>query len=150
MTYLPLYLQDVKGHSPMVSGLLMTPMMAGANQLAGNLATSLPAGVQLPTSSSPTAVSNLPAALHTVYVTAVTDAIHPLFLASAGIMLVGFVLTWFLCEIPLRTAAPAPYRSLPAGTPRSGASVAVSPLIDVANKMKPPATKTSSAATPSA
>ncbi len=29
VTYLPLYLQNVKGHSPTVSGLLMTPMMAG-------------------------------------------------------------------------------------------------------------------------
>jgi EmrB/QacA subfamily drug resistance transporter len=29
VTYLPLYLQNVKGHSPTVSGLLLTPMMAG-------------------------------------------------------------------------------------------------------------------------
>jgi len=29
VTYLPLYLQNVKGHSPTVSGLLITPMMAG-------------------------------------------------------------------------------------------------------------------------
>ncbi len=29
VTFLPLYLQDVKGHSPTTSGLLMTPMMAG-------------------------------------------------------------------------------------------------------------------------
>ena len=29
VTYLPLYLQDVRGHSPTVSGLLITPMMGG-------------------------------------------------------------------------------------------------------------------------
>ena len=29
VTYLPLYLQNVRGHSPTASGLLMTPMMAG-------------------------------------------------------------------------------------------------------------------------
>jgi EmrB/QacA subfamily drug resistance transporter len=29
ITYLPLYLQNVKGHNPTVSGLLMTPMVAG-------------------------------------------------------------------------------------------------------------------------
>jgi EmrB/QacA subfamily drug resistance transporter len=29
VTYLPLYLQDVKGHTPTTSGLLITPMMAG-------------------------------------------------------------------------------------------------------------------------
>jgi MFS family permease len=212
VTYLPLYLQDVKGHSPTVSGLLMTPMMAGvvitsigsgqliskfgrykafpiagtaiaavgllllsrlqvdtsplmasadmlvlglglgflmqvlvlaaqnavdykylgvassaptlfrlmggsigvaifgavfANQLAGNLVRSLPPGVHVPAAASPTAVNNLPAAVHTLYVTAVTDAVHPVFFGSAGIMVLGFVLTWFLREIPLRGAAPA-------------------------------------------
>ena len=29
VTYLPLYLQNVRGHSPTISGLLMTPLMAG-------------------------------------------------------------------------------------------------------------------------
>jgi MFS family permease len=29
VTFLPLYLQDVKGHTPTISGLLITPMMAG-------------------------------------------------------------------------------------------------------------------------
>jgi EmrB/QacA subfamily drug resistance transporter len=29
VTYLPLYLQDVRGHSPTISGLLITPMMGG-------------------------------------------------------------------------------------------------------------------------
>jgi EmrB/QacA subfamily drug resistance transporter len=29
VTYLPLYLQNVRGHSPLTSGLLMTPMMGG-------------------------------------------------------------------------------------------------------------------------
>jgi EmrB/QacA subfamily drug resistance transporter len=227
VTYLPLYLQDVKGHSPTISGLLMTPMMAGvvitsigsgqliskfgrykpfpiagtaiaafgllllsglqvdtsplvasaymlvlglglgflmqvlvlaaqnavdykdlgvassaptlfrlmggsigvaifgavfANQLASNLARTLPAGVNLPATSSPTAVNNLPAALHTLYVTAVTDAVHPLFLASAGIMVLGFVLAWFLREIPLRTATPADHLDEGAPTPTGAAA----------------------------
>src|SRR5579884_3541160 len=40
VTYLPLYLQVAKGHSPTESGLLMTPMMAGVlftSILSGNL-----------------------------------------------------------------------------------------------------------------
>ena len=40
VTYLPLYLQVVKGHSPTASGLLLTPMMAGlliTSILSGNL-----------------------------------------------------------------------------------------------------------------
>ncbi|HZC74470.1 MAG TPA: MFS transporter [Gaiellaceae bacterium] len=42
VTYLPLYLQVVKGHSPTASGLLMTPMMAGVlltSIASGNLIT---------------------------------------------------------------------------------------------------------------
>jgi MFS family permease len=93
-----------------------------ANQLASNLARTLPAGVNLPATSSPTAVNNLPAALHTLYVTAVTDAVHPLFLASAGIMVLGFVLAWFLREIPLRTATPADHLDEGAPTPTGAAA----------------------------
>ena len=40
VTFLPLYLQVVKGHSPTISGLLITPMMAGllvTSILSGNL-----------------------------------------------------------------------------------------------------------------
>jgi len=40
VTYLPLYLQNVKGHSPTVSGLLITPLVAGllvASITSGNL-----------------------------------------------------------------------------------------------------------------
>ena len=40
MTYLPLYLQIVKGHSPTQSGLLLTPLMAGVlvtSIVSGNL-----------------------------------------------------------------------------------------------------------------
>jgi hypothetical protein len=40
VTYLPLYLQVVKGHSPTTSGLLITPMMGGllvTSILRGNL-----------------------------------------------------------------------------------------------------------------
>ena len=42
VTYLPLYLQIVKGHSPTESGLILTPMMAGllvTSILSGNLIT---------------------------------------------------------------------------------------------------------------
>ncbi|HEX5470023.1 MAG TPA: MFS transporter [Gaiellaceae bacterium] len=42
VTYLPLYLQVVKGHSPTSSGLLLTPMMAGVlvtSIVSGNLIT---------------------------------------------------------------------------------------------------------------
>jgi EmrB/QacA subfamily drug resistance transporter len=213
ITYLPLYLQDVKGHSPTISGLLITPMMAGllitsigsgqlisrfgrykpfpiagtaimavglgllsrlqvdtptavagvymfvlglglglviqvlvlaaqnavdyqylgvassgstlfrqvggsigvaifgaifANQLSANLAASLPAGAHVPTSPNPVALKQLPAAVHTVYVTAISDALQPVFLAAAGTAVAAFLLSWLLPELPLKTTAQAP------------------------------------------
>jgi EmrB/QacA subfamily drug resistance transporter len=213
VTYLPVYLQDVKGHSPTVSGLLILPMMAGllttsigsgqlisrlgrykafpiagtaiaavglvllsrlqpgtstlvagaymlvlglglglviqvlvlaaqnavdykylgvatsgstlfrqvggslgvaifgsifANRLASNLAGKLPAGAHVPASPDPTAIARLPPAVHTVYTTAVADALHPVFLSAAGAAALAFVLTWFLRELPLRETTRAP------------------------------------------
>jgi EmrB/QacA subfamily drug resistance transporter len=213
VTYLPLYLQDVKGHSPTTSGLLITPMMAGllitsigsgqlisrfgrykpfpiagtaimalglallsrlqvdtstlvagaymlvlglglglviqvlvlaaqnavdykylgvassgstlfrqiggsigvaifgaifANRLATNLAAKLPAGAHVPTSPNPAALKRLPPAAHTAYVTAITDALHPVFLTAAGASVLAFFLTWLLREIPLRATTQTP------------------------------------------
>ena len=213
VTYLPLYLQDVKGHSPTTSGLLITPMMAGllitsigsgqlisrfgrykpfpivgtaimalgltllsrlhvgtstlvagaymlvlglglglvmqvlvlaaqnavdykylgvassgstlfrqvggsigvaifgaifANRLAANLAAKLPAGAHVTSAPNPAALKRLPPAAHTAYITAITDALHPVFLAAAGTAVLAFVLTWLLRDVPLRATAQAP------------------------------------------
>jgi EmrB/QacA subfamily drug resistance transporter len=213
VTYLPLYLQDVKGHSPTTSGLLITPMMAGllitsigsgqlisrfgryrpfpilgtavmavglallsrlhvdtstlvaglymlvlglglglviqvlvlavqnavdykylgvatsgstlfrqiggsigvavfgaifANRLAHELATRLPPGAHVPASPNPAALKRLPPAAHAAYATAITDALHPVFLAAAGAAVLAFLLTWLLREVPLRTTTQAP------------------------------------------
>jgi EmrB/QacA subfamily drug resistance transporter len=213
LTYLPLYLQDVKGHSPTTSGLLLTPMMAGllitsigsgqlisrfgryrpfpiagtaimsvglwllsrlqvdtstlvtsaymvvlglglglviqvlvlavqnsvdyadlgvatsgstlfrqiggsigvaifgaifANRLAANLAATFPAGVRLPASPNPAALKQLPPAAHAAYASAITDALHPVFLAASGAAVLAFLLSWLLPEITLRTTTQAP------------------------------------------
>jgi DNA-binding MarR family transcriptional regulator len=79
-----------------------------ANQLAGNLAASLPAGAHVPTSPNPAALKQLPAAVHTVYATAISDALQPVFLAAAGTAVVAFLLSWLLPELPLKTTAQAP------------------------------------------
>jgi EmrB/QacA subfamily drug resistance transporter len=79
-----------------------------ANRLAGELAARLPAGAQIPTTSSPAAVGHLPASIHTPYIHAVAAALQPIFLTATGIVLIAFVLTWFLREQPLRTTARNP------------------------------------------
>ena len=50
----------------------------------------------------------MPAALHDLYVTALTDSLQPVFLTAAAIAVLAFVLTWFLREVPLRTSSRAP------------------------------------------
>ena len=213
VTYLPIYLQNVKGHSATTAGLLMTPMMAGvlitsitsgqlisrygryrpypivgtavmtvglvllsrlevgtstalaglymlvmglgigmvmqvlvlvaqnavdyrnlgvatsgstlfrqvggsigvamfgaifANQLAANLAEKIPPGAELPAAVDPVAIKHLPAELHDLYVTALTDSLQPVFLTAAAVAVFAFALTWFLREVPLRTSSRAP------------------------------------------
>jgi EmrB/QacA subfamily drug resistance transporter len=213
VTYLPLYLQDVKGHSPTTSGLLITPMMAGllitsigsgqlisrfgryrpfpiagtaitvvgllllsrlqvgtstlvvgaymlvlglglglviqvlvlaaqnavdykylgvassgstlfrqiggsigvaifgaifANRLAVNLAATFPAGARLPAAPNPAALKQLPPAARAAYGSAITDALHPVFMTAAGAAALAFLLAWLLPEVRLRTTTEAP------------------------------------------
>ena len=79
-----------------------------ANQLAKHLAHSFPAGVALPAAPNPAAIAQLPPAAHTAYVTAITDALTPVFLIAAGLALLAFGLTWLLREVPLKTTSQAP------------------------------------------
>lgn len=75
-----------------------------AADLAADLAGKLPNGVALPASVDPMAVQAMPAAIRDLYLAAYTDAIHPIFLFAAVIAAIGFVLCWFLEEVPLRGA----------------------------------------------
>jgi EmrB/QacA subfamily drug resistance transporter len=207
VTYLPLYLQIVRGHSPTVSGLLLTPLMGGllissiasgqlisrygrykpypiagtalvtigmvllaqlgqhtstwvsggymvvlglglglvlqvlvlaaqnavpyeylgvatsgstlfrsiggsigvaifgaifANQLATHLAAKLPAGTGAINGTSPAEIKLLPAAARQAYTSAITESLHPIFYAGAGVSVIAFLLTFLLREVPLR------------------------------------------------
>lgn len=72
--------------------------------LASRLAHLLPAGVPLANVSDAASVSALPPADRILYLRAFTQALHPVFLSAAVIAALGFVLTWFLKEVPLRGA----------------------------------------------
>jgi EmrB/QacA subfamily drug resistance transporter len=76
-----------------------------ANRLAHELASRLPLGARLPAAANPAAVKRLPAVVHAPYVAAFSAALEPVFLAAGGIMLLAFLLSWLLPEIPLRAAA---------------------------------------------
>jgi EmrB/QacA subfamily drug resistance transporter len=228
ITYLPLYLQIVKGHSPTESGLLLTPMMVGvlitsitsgniisrtghykpfpiigtaigavavfllsrlavstpmwlaaiyililglglgmvmqvlvlaaqnavpyellgvatsgstlfrqiggsigvsvfgaifANRLASELGARIPPGVHIPTAANPAIIKHLPEVLKLPYIESFTAAIRPVFLAASGFMIVAFLLTWALREVPLRaTAAAAEGIGESFASPREGRS----------------------------
>jgi DNA-binding MarR family transcriptional regulator len=57
--------------------------------------------------ANPAALLQLPPVIHTELIRAYADSIHVVFLIAAPIALVGFVLTWFLQELPLRQTARA-------------------------------------------
>jgi EmrB/QacA subfamily drug resistance transporter len=78
-----------------------------ANRLGSELATRLPRGAHIPTAANPAVVGRLPAALHAPYVASYAAALQLVFLAAGAISVVGFVLTWFLRDIPLRQSARA-------------------------------------------
>src|ERR1700689_390747 len=76
-----------------------------ASRLGSELARTLPPGAKLPTAANPQVVAHLPAVLHTPYVHAVAVSLQPVFLVASLISALGFVLTWLLREVPLRTAS---------------------------------------------
>jgi hypothetical protein len=45
--------------------------------------------------------------IHELYVAAVAAALHPVFLAAAGVMVGAFGLSWLLRDVPLRETAGA-------------------------------------------
>jgi EmrB/QacA subfamily drug resistance transporter len=82
-----------------------------SSQLATNLRLRLPAsalgGTLNPTSlqGNPAALAKLPPAIHAGLVTAVSDSLHVVFLTAVPILIVAFVITLFLREVPLTARA---------------------------------------------
>jgi DNA-binding MarR family transcriptional regulator len=81
-----------------------------SNQLASQLSSALH-GVRLPPGFSPAEVESnasvlhgLPPSVQHAILHGYSDALHPVFLTAVPVALVAFVLSWFLREVPLRTA----------------------------------------------
>ena len=75
-----------------------------SNKLASSLGGRLPPEVlaRLPHRIGPSQVDALPPAIREPYIAAWAAALRPIFLLAAGIAVLGFVLSWFLQERPLR------------------------------------------------
>ncbi len=109
-----------------------------SNQLAANLVKNLPAaalrGGISPTSlqGNPAALKNLPPAIHTGLVNSVSESLHVVFLAAVPVLVLAFVLTLLLREIPLRTRAQAQHAAAEGfgldAAPGAGSFITVEPV----------------------
>jgi EmrB/QacA subfamily drug resistance transporter len=83
--------------------------------LTAGLVDALPAGMAPPVATAPAAIQALPSAMRSLYLEAFTAALHPVFLYAAAVAALGFALTWFLKDVPLRGthAATSDNRALP-------------------------------------
>jgi EmrB/QacA subfamily drug resistance transporter len=82
-----------------------------SNQLASNLKKNLPSsalqqGIN-PASlqGNPASLAHLPPAIHTGLINAVSESLHVVFLAAVPILVIAFLLTLLMREVPLRTRA---------------------------------------------
>ncbi|MGI4816171.1 MAG: MDR family MFS transporter [Janthinobacterium lividum] len=72
------------------------------NGLRARLENTLPEGTVLPRSLGPLAIHQLPDGVRELYLHAFAGALHVVYLAAACVVVVGFVLAWWLQDVPLR------------------------------------------------
>lgn len=72
------------------------------NGLHARLAASIPPGTVLPHSMGPQSVHQLPEAVRTIYLQAFGGALHMVYTIAACVIVLAFVLTWMLEDVPLR------------------------------------------------
>jgi MFS family permease len=87
-----------------MGGTIGVPLFGAifSNRLATELADRLPAGARIPAHAGPSQLDALPPAIRDPYIAAYAAALRPIFLLAAAVALVGFAVTWFLQELPLR------------------------------------------------
>jgi EmrB/QacA subfamily drug resistance transporter len=82
-----------------------------SNGLANRLEALLPPNTILPQGLGPTTIHTLPATIHRDYLLAFSGSLHMVFQVAAVVSLLGFALSWFMTDKPLRkhdAQAPAP------------------------------------------
>ncbi|MGU7778774.1 MDR family MFS transporter [Burkholderia sp. PU8-34] len=76
-----------------------------SNGLQSRLASTLPAGTELPPSLGPATVRHLPDAVRDAYLHAFAGSLHVVYLSAATVIAIAFVLAWFVEDAPLRKRA---------------------------------------------
>jgi EmrB/QacA subfamily drug resistance transporter len=90
-----------------IGGSLGTALLGAVftNRLNAELAVHVPrVGSSLTSKSglNPAALRKLPGPVHDAFITSFTNALHLVFQVATGVMLIGFALSWFIQERPLR------------------------------------------------
>ena len=96
-----------------------------ANRLHVELTQRLPPSARIPKATNPAAIRQLPPAVHHAFASAVSAALHPVFVVAAGVSVLAFALTWLLRDVPLRVM-PEPGGAIPPPTEEGAAGAAVS------------------------
>jgi len=78
-----------------------------SSNLARELASRVPPSAHIPTAANPAVVRHLPPTVRAPYIAAFAAALHPVFLAAAGVSAAGFLIAWLLRELPLRQSTAA-------------------------------------------
>jgi EmrB/QacA subfamily drug resistance transporter len=118
VTYLPLYLQIVKGHSPTASGLLLTPMMAGL------LVTSIGSGQLISRFGryKPFPIAGTALMTVAIYLLSGLAVDTPTWETAAYMVILGFGLGMTMQVLVLATQNAVPYEQL--GVATSGSTLA--------------------------
>jgi DNA-binding MarR family transcriptional regulator len=104
-----------------------------ANRLHSELASVLPAGAARAGSGgevNPSQIARLPPELHAGYLHAFTTSLSSVFLAASAFAVAGFVLAWFIRELPLRETVATGDLGDTYATPRDADSLA-----EIVNKL---------------
>ncbi len=113
-----------------MGGSIGTPIFGAI--LTSNLATNLHAAFpgasgqvdSLTSGATPDAITALPPAVREAFRHAYVEALHPVFLAGAGVAVIAFVLTFFIKEVPLRKTVAAQGVSDSVPSPKPASSMA--------------------------
>jgi hypothetical protein len=93
-----------------------------ANRLGVEIASRFPPAERLPKAGNPAAIRALPPAVRSIFEEAFAAALHPVFLAAAGVSLVAFALAWLIPALPLRDSLEAAPEIPPTAEPVSSRS----------------------------
>jgi EmrB/QacA subfamily drug resistance transporter len=95
-----------------------------ASRFRAELASRLPAGLNVPRVATPAVIRGLPVELQRAFAESVAAALHPVFLVATGVCVLAFALAWLLPDVPLRAGTRASDAAVSPGDERPATEAA--------------------------